>query len=213
MEIVNIWAKYFFKKKISFVPNGKTAISEALKLLDSKVVAIPTYTCHRVLQACLNVGATPYIVDCGLDLQIDINKIPDNVDTVIIPHMFGIQVDIKPLKGKFKIIEDCSQCMGLPDIGKYSDVVIASLGPSKFIPVGDDKEFGGGVLAYNGPLKGKYHNVLGVEYMEKAINMASEIENRLKKTNYISTRINNSKNKPNRTRSAKCMVKSHVCKL
>jgi len=44
-----------------------------------------------------------------------------------------------------------------------------------------NKEFGGGVFAYDGSLKGKYHNVLGVEYIEKAINMASEIEDRLKK--------------------------------
>ena len=139
-EFNKIWSSYFNKEYATLVENGKTAISEALKILNSEYVALPTYTCHRVLQACLNVGATPYIVDCGLDLQIDINKIPDNVDTVIIPHMFGIQVDIKPLKGKFKIIEDCSQCMGLPKLGKYSDIVIASLGPSKWLPVGVDKE-------------------------------------------------------------------------
>ena len=108
MEISKIWASHFFKKKVSFVSNGKTAISEALKLLDSKVVAIPTYTCHRVLQACLDVGVTPYIVDCGLDLQIDTTKIPIEVDTVIVPHMFGIQADVKSLSG-FRVIEDCSQ--------------------------------------------------------------------------------------------------------
>ena len=175
MEINKIWASHFFKKKVSFVSNGKTAISEALKLLDSKVVAIPTYTCSRVYDATINAKCKPIIVDCGLDLQIDINKIPDNVDTVIIPHMFGIQVDIKPIKNKFKIIEDCSQCMGLPNLGKYSDVVIASLGPTKWLPVGVDKEDGGGLIAYN---KGNIEN--NFPWIEDAVSMFFEIKDRLK---------------------------------
>ena len=75
MEISKVWASNFYKKKVSFVLNGKTAISEALKLLDSKIVAIPTYTCNRVYEATVNVNCEPIIVDCGLDLQIDINKI------------------------------------------------------------------------------------------------------------------------------------------
>ena len=77
-----IWSSYFNKSYATLVENGKTAIFEALKILNSKHVALPTYTCHRVLQACLNAGVTPYIVDCGLDLQIDVNKIPIEVDTV-----------------------------------------------------------------------------------------------------------------------------------
>ena len=186
----NTWGKVFKKQKAIFTANGRTAIYLALKQLESKKVVIPTYTCRRVLDATLDAKCEPIIVDCGYDLQISflsvIKALEEGADTVIVPHMFGIQAPIDLIyKLKytydFKIIEDCSQCMGLPDIGKYSDIVIASLGPSKFIPVGDDKEFGGGVFAYNGSLKNKYHNVLGVEYMEKAINMASEIEDRLKK--------------------------------
>jgi hypothetical protein len=171
MEIANL----FYKNKASFVINGKTAISEALKLLNSKVVAIPTYTCSRVYEATINVNCKPIIVDCGLDLQIDITKIPNNVDTVIIPHMFGIQVDIKPLKGKFKIIEDCSQCMGLPKLGKYSDIVVASLGPTKWLPIGKNKEFGGGLIAYNnGDIKNDFIHT------NKAITIFSKIDERLK---------------------------------
>ena len=175
MEITSIWAKYFFKKKVSFVSNGKTAIFEALKLLNSKVVAIPTYTCSRVYEATVNAKCKPIIVDCGLDLQIDINKIPENVDTIIIPHMFGIQVDIKPLKNKYKIIEDCSQCMGLPKLGKYSDIVVASLGPTKWLPVGVDKEDGGGLIAYNeGNIEDNFR------WIEDAVSMFFEIDKRLK---------------------------------
>ena len=186
----NTWGKVFKKKKAIFTANGRTAIYLALKQLKSKKVVMPTYTCRRVLDATLDAKCEPVIVDCGYDLQISflsvVKALEEGADTVIVPHMFGIQAPVNLIyKLKytydFKIIEDCSQCMGLPDIGKYSDIVIASLGPSKFIPVGDDKEFGGGVLAYNEPLKSKYHNVLGIEYMEKAISMASEIEDRLKR--------------------------------
>ena len=97
IEFNKIWSSYFNKEYATLVENGKTAIFEALKILNSEHVALPTYTCHRVLQACLDANVTPHIIDCGLDLQIDVNKIPMEVDTVIVPHMFGIQADIKAL--------------------------------------------------------------------------------------------------------------------
>ena len=147
-EFNKIWSSYFYKEYATLVENGKTAISEALKILNSEYVALPTYTCHRVLQACLDVGVTPYIVDCDLDLQINTTKIPIEVDTVIVPHMFGIQADVKSLSG-FRVIEDCSQCIGLPDLGKYSEIVIASTGPTKWLNAGDNKEYGGGIIAHN----------------------------------------------------------------
>ena len=118
-EFNKIWSSYFYKEYATLVENGKTAIFEALKMLRSENVALPTYTCHRILQACLDANVTPHIIDCDLDLQINVSKIPIEVDTVIVPHMFGIQADVKSLKG-FRVIEDCSQCIGLPNLGKYS---------------------------------------------------------------------------------------------
>ena len=155
-----IWSKLFYKKRATFVGNGKTAIYEALKILKSKKVVIPTYTCKRVLEATLKAECEPIIVDCGYDLQISflsvIKALEEGADTVIVPHMFGIQAPIDliyKLKStyNFKIIEDCSQCMALPDLGKYSDIVISSFGPSKWIPAGIDshKIWGGGLIAYN----------------------------------------------------------------
>jgi|TARA_R110001632_G_scaffold226112_3_gene359510 hypothetical protein len=168
IEFNKIWSSYFNKKHATLVENGKTAILKALTLLSSKHVALPTYTCHRVLQACLDAGVTPYIVDCGLDLQIDVTKIPIEVDTVIVPHMFGIQANIKALR-HLKVIEDCSQCIGLPDLGKYSDIVIASTGPTKWLNAGKDKEFGGGIIAHNIPIS------LGVMYNEQIANKLNQM--------------------------------------
>ena len=46
-EFNKIWSNYFINKKYAtLVENGKTAIFEALKILNSKHVALPTYTCH-----------------------------------------------------------------------------------------------------------------------------------------------------------------------
>jgi len=176
----NIWASYFKKKKATFVDSGSTAIFEALKLLKSKKVIIPTYTCHRVLNSTLKANCTPIIVDCDLSLQVDLSQIKEiNADTIIVPHMFGIQSNVKKIKelNKFKIIEDCSQCIGLPELGTYADIVIASTGPSKWISVGIDKDQGGGIIAYNeGDIKWWDEPT----FIHKANMLNLEIENKLK---------------------------------
>ena len=148
-EFNHIWSNYFSKEKATLVSNGREAIYLALKQLKSKKVALPTYTCHRVLQACLLAETQPFIIDCNLDLQIDFNQIPTDVDTVIVPHMFGIWSQT-PKNKSYKIIEDCSQCIGVNNLGINSDIVIASTGPTKWLNAGTNKEYGGGIIAYNG---------------------------------------------------------------
>tara|TARA_R100001443_G_scaffold67656_3_gene76464 strand:+ start:610 stop:1377 length:768 start_codon:yes stop_codon:yes gene_type:complete len=149
------WSRYFEKDNAAYLVNGRTAIEKALQLLGSKCVALPTYTCSRVYEAILNADCKPRIIDCRNDLQIDHKSVTNfkDVDTVIVPHMFGIraQEQIAYLKAKgYLVIEDCSQCFGLEGLGKYSDVVVASIGPTKWLPIGVDKESGGGIIAYNG---------------------------------------------------------------
>jgi len=151
----NNWKGYFNKNNAAYIINGKTAIEKALEHLGSYCVAMPTYTCHRVFEATINAYCKPRIIDCRVDLQIN-ETLVDNykdVDTVIVPHMFGIQAQkqIKYLKDNgYMVIEDCSQCLGLEGLGTYSDVVIASLGPTKWLPTGVNKEKGGAVFAYDG---------------------------------------------------------------
>ena len=93
------WCSAFQKKNSVFVSSGKVAIKEALRLLDSNRVVIPTYTCERILEAVVESNCVPIIIDCDDNLQIDIDSINEEakVDTVIVPHMFGIKVDIKPI--------------------------------------------------------------------------------------------------------------------
>ena len=187
IEFSKIWSSYFNKKHATLVKNGKTAIAEALVILNSEHVALPTYTCHRILQACLDVGVTPYIIDCGLDLQIDVTKIPMEVDTVIVPHMFGIQANTKALNG-FRVIEDCSQCIGLPDLGKYSDIVIASTGPTKWLNAGDNKEYGGGIIAHSNPYfrhKDLYNESIATKLNQMYLEIPKLLESRVNKANEL----------------------------
>ena len=54
--------------------------------------------------------------------------------------MFGIQNQVSPFKNfNIKIIEDLSQCHGLPGLGDFADVVVTSLNKSKWL----DKKGGG----------------------------------------------------------------------
>ena len=109
--------------------------------------------------------------------------------------MFGIQAPIDlifKLKRtyNFKIIEDCSQCMGLPNIGRYSDVVMASLGPSKWLSVGLDKEWGGGVLAHNKPLAPYDPNIgYAYKYMRDSIKLSKTIDEMLEKRKILAQEL------------------------
>tara|TARA_R110001606_G_scaffold261268_2_gene409662 strand:+ start:1319 stop:2014 length:696 start_codon:yes stop_codon:yes gene_type:complete len=132
-----------YKKYQYNTETGTKALEIALKICKSKKVIIPTYTCEDVLTAVLNAGCKPIIVDCNKNLQIDVAsvlKVVSEADTIIIPHMFGIKNQVSPFKNfNLKIIEDISQCHGLPGLGDFADVVVTSLNKSKWL----DKNGGG----------------------------------------------------------------------
>lgn len=130
-----------YKKYTYSVKSGTEALILSLKSLDSKKVIIPTYTCTDILRAVKQSNCEYFIVDCDLDLQIDVSEVINNFkdyDTIIIPHMFGIRANVKAIKDNtnLKIIEDLSQCHGLPNLGKYADIVISSTNKSKWIDEG-----------------------------------------------------------------------------
>ena len=126
-----------YKKYQYNTETGTQALEIALRTLKSKKVIIPSYTCQDVLRAVLNTQCEPLIVDCNKTLQMDIAsilKVINDADTIIVPHMFGIQNLISPFKNfNIKIIEDLSQCHGLPGLGDFADIVITSLNKSKWL--------------------------------------------------------------------------------
>lgn len=150
--------------------SGTKALEIALTTLKSKTVIIPTYTCKDILDAVLNVGCKPIIVDCNKNLQIDINsvlKVINNADTIIIPHMFGIKSSVYSFYNKgLNIIEDLSQCHGLPGLGKYADIVISSTNKSKWLDKGKEGLIFSDIklklekTLFNWDIKTKYNNRL-----------------------------------------------------
>lgn len=116
-------------------PNCKIAIADILRSMNIREIAIPTYTCYDVWNAVLMGGVIPSLIDCKVsDLQINEDQICTN--SVIVTHTFGIRCDMQKLRENnwyAFIIEDCSQCIGLPNMGEYADVVVFSTGKSKWL--------------------------------------------------------------------------------
>ena len=170
------WNKIFNKDRAVFLSSGTEAITKALELLGSKEVAIPSYTCDDLLKGTLDARCKPYIIDCGFDLQIDLDSLSNfKGDTVIVPHMFGIKAKVKEIKEMgYNVIEDCSQCLGLDGLGNYSDYVIVSVGSTKWLPIG-----AGGFLIGDDCGKvqftGTYTDYSSAEYM------VDKIQDKLKK--------------------------------
>jgi len=89
----------------------------------------------------------------------------NNADTIIIPHMFGIQTPVLPFYNKgLNIIEDLSQCHGLPELGKYANIVVSSTNKSKWLDNGSggyiflDQELNLPKASFNWSIKTKYNN-------------------------------------------------------
>ena len=97
------------------VSSGTAALFLALWVLNAKnkIVAFPVYVCSAVRNAVAMAGAKESLVDVAegspnIDLEI-VNKI--GPDVAILPHMFGIPIDISIVKGSI-IVEDCCQSLG-----------------------------------------------------------------------------------------------------
>jgi dTDP-4-amino-4,6-dideoxygalactose transaminase len=171
-----------YKKYTYLVNSGTEALVIALIELKAKKVIIPTYTCTDILNAVIKAGCEYVIVDCGLDLQIDIKNVLNNADkcdTIIVPHMFGIRANVQYIKENttLKIVEDLSQCHGLPNLGKYADIVISSTNKSKWI----DLKGGGFVFSDKTILGLKEYNFNEIAFKIKPIlDRRVEISNEIK---------------------------------
>ena len=128
MDIIK-WQKYFrIRKNFSkytrskyalSCSNGTIAIEIALKALGVKnsEIIVPNLTFAATINAVINVGAKPIIIDISdKNFEYDSNHLKKvvnkNTFAIIFVHLFGIPIDIKKqLKDlqfkNIKIIEDC----------------------------------------------------------------------------------------------------------
>jgi perosamine synthetase len=107
------------------VSSGTAALYLALWALnaENKNIAFPSYVCSALRHGVAMVGAKEHLVDItsdspNINLEI-INKIKP--DIAIIPHMYGIPVNVNSLEG-IPIIEDCCQSLGAVIEGKSTGI-------------------------------------------------------------------------------------------
>ncbi len=141
--------------------SGTSALVLALRTLrvgPGDQVIIPSYTCVAVLNAVLQVGAEPCLVDNvydihGMDFNLSINGIRKHLTrktkVIIVPHMFGVPAQIdKILEFGVPVIEDGTLCLGAKYedrlIGSWGQIGVFSLHISKMIAAGE-----GGILVTN----------------------------------------------------------------
>lgn len=137
------WSKYCNMNHGIAVANGTVALEIALKLLDLQPgdeVILPTFTIVSCVQAVINSGATPVLVDMDpLNWQMDVeqfkSKITPRTRAVMPVHIYGHPTDMDPIIEECRIngitiIEDAAEahgaeykgrkCGGLGDISCFS---------------------------------------------------------------------------------------------
>lgn len=155
----------FEKKLSSFIGveggvatnSGTSALHIALLVLGVKPndeVIIPSFVCTALMNAIGYVGAKPVLADIGedtfnIDYKSVLAKLTKKTKVVIIPHMFGLPVNVAPfLNSGIYIIEDCAQSLGAAIgrriTGSVGHISIFSFYATKLISTGY-----GGMLVSN----------------------------------------------------------------
>jgi perosamine synthetase len=125
------------------VSSGTAALFLALWVLDAPgcEVGCPVYACSALTNAIALAGATPILLDTERNSpNIDLDALLRcKAGITIVPHMFGLPVDLRTVAGK-RIIEDCAQALGakLGDkpVGLAGAVSIFSFYATKLITSG-----------------------------------------------------------------------------
>ena len=143
------------------VANGTAAIDIALEALgigkDDEVI-LPTFTIISCIHQIIRSGATPVLVDSdpltwNMDVSQIEDKITDKTKTIMVVHIYGLPVDMKPIlelakKYNLKIIEDAAEMIGQTyngnPCGSFGDISTFSFYPNKHITTGE-----GGMVVTN----------------------------------------------------------------
>lgn len=134
------------------VSNGTAALFLSLWVMkaNNKKVMFPSYVCSVLHSAVEMSGGHEFLVDVAKNSpNMDINFIKNvNSDIVIVPHMYGIPVDLSDVKTTH-IIEDCAQALGAKvngkSVGLQGCIGIFSFHATKLITSGGQ---GGMIVSY-----------------------------------------------------------------
>ncbi|MFC1715907.1 DegT/DnrJ/EryC1/StrS family aminotransferase [Candidatus Poribacteria bacterium] len=142
---------------------GRSALLLALKALNvgsQDEVIVQSLICRVVIDAILETGAMPVLVDNSLDdyqiLPAQIReKITPRTKVIIVAHLYGIPCQIEEIceiarENTCYLIEDCAHSLGVKynreNTGTYGDMAFFSFNFDKPISVGN-----GGMLVVNSP--------------------------------------------------------------
>lgn len=125
------------------VANGTSALFLGLWSLQAlnKRIAIPVYACSALRHAVSMIGGIEVLIDVEPGTpNIDLTSLNNcQSDITIIPHMFGLPVDISNVKG-LDIIEDCAQSLGATvdgiQVGLHGRIGIYSFYATKLMTTG-----------------------------------------------------------------------------
>ena len=148
------FSSYIGRKYGIAVANGSAALDIAVKAVGLKPgdeVIMPTFTIISPAQSVVKQGGIPVLVDSdpvtwNMDVTQVESKITEKTKAIIIVHIYGLPVDIKPvleLAGKYdlKVIEDAAEMHGQTCYGKkcgsFGDISIFSFYPNKHITTGE----------------------------------------------------------------------------
>lgn len=125
-------------------------------------VIVPAYICPSAVSAVRDAGCTPVAVDIRGDLNIDVGKAAERIDSkvlaVLAAHLYGCPADVDALEricrdaGVF-LIDDAAQVYGVRHagrpLGSFGDAGILSFAQSKSIVTG--VRGSGGILLLGNP--------------------------------------------------------------
>lgn len=156
------FAEYVGTKYAVACSNGTTALTLALLSIGvgpGDEVIVPEFTMVATAWAVTYTGAKPVFVDCGPDLNIDVNKIEERINSktkAIIPvHVYGRPARVDHIKRIVKgrniyVIEDAAEAHGATQngetVGSLGDLGCFSMYGNKIITSGE-----GGVITTNDP--------------------------------------------------------------
>ncbi|MGD0896512.1 MAG: DegT/DnrJ/EryC1/StrS family aminotransferase [Thermoguttaceae bacterium] len=154
----------------------------ALDIVPGDEVILPSYTCLAVLNAVVQVGATPRLTDNAYSAaQMDYNMTADvarraistKTRAVVVPHMFGVPAAIDEIaRLGIAVVEDITLSLGAyykgKPVGAWGDIAVCSFHSSKMIACGE-----GGMLVANTPsLYEKVRYLNGWEAEQPALRVA-----------------------------------------
>ena len=169
------FAKYIGVDHGISVCNGSLAIDlaiAALELKEGDEIILPTFTIISCISSIIRLGLNPVLVDCcpetfNMNPDEVIKKISPKTKAIMVVHIYGLPVDIDPIKeiatkNNIKIIEDSAEMHGQTykskKCGSMGDISTFSFYANKHITTGE----GGMVLTSDEELaeKCKYYRNL-----------------------------------------------------